>query len=496
MRCAVYIRVSTDKEEQKQSLENQKNMFYQIIEDRGWDVYKFYVDVDSGTTDKRENLQRLIEDAEQRKFDVILAKELSRLARNGGLSYRIKEIAEQNRIHIITSDGAINTLEGNAHMFGLYAWMYEQESQRISERIKGVLRTKARKGEFKGSTPPYGYRVTNGKLTIADDDTPNVVRRIFRMYLEGKGFDSIARALTREGYPTPTQVIGKKNAGQFWHGSSVKIILSNPHYVGDLVQGGQTTRSVTSKVRENVPKEKQVTIRDAHQAIILREDFDVVQKYMEGRKQQQAKPKAKKHMFTNYLFCADCGKSLWYVHYRKGYVCGNYYKHGKHTCSQHRVKEKELMQVILTDIRNKAETLNEKVIMGRLEANVLQARKQAEKQILSLQRRIDKLKEEKTGLIRLLARGNITEVDYKEAIDSSNAELTSLQEQLLGLKSLQENDDTTGNLVRLKKELRKFMKLNELTSEMVHRFVDKIIVEADGTVNIYYKFAPTALISA
>lgn len=139
MRCAVYIRVSTDKEEQKQSLENQKNMFYQIIEDRDWEVYKFYVDVESGTTDKRENLQCLIEDAEQRKFDVILAKELSRLARNGGLSYRIRDIAEQNRIHIITSDGAINTLEGNANMFGLYAWMYEQESQRTSTRIKAAL---------------------------------------------------------------------------------------------------------------------------------------------------------------------------------------------------------------------------------------------------------------------------------------------------------------------------------------------------------------------
>ncbi|NQF15765.1 DUF4368 domain-containing protein [Brevibacillus sp. HB1.3] len=71
-----------------------------------------------------------------------------------------------------------------------------------------------------------------------------------------------------------------------------------------------------------------------------------------------------------------------------------------------------------------------------------------------------------------------------------------MQEQLLGLKSLQENDDPTGSLVRLKKELRKFMKLTELTPEMVHRFVDKIIVEADGTVNIYYKFAPNALNSA
>ncbi|WP_276917324.1 recombinase family protein [Aneurinibacillus aneurinilyticus] len=271
---------------------------------------QLYVDVESGTTAKRINLQRLIEDAKQRKFDIILAKELSRLARNGGLSYQIKSIAEQNHIHIVTLDNAINTLDGNIHQFGLFAWIYEQESQRISDRIKSVLGSKARSGEFKGSIPPYGYRLENKRLILADDDTPNVIKCIFRMYLEGKGFDAIARSLTREGYPTPAQVAGKKNAGVYWQGTSVKKILSNPHYVGDLVQGRQTTRSVTSKVRIEIPKDKHVVCKNAHPPIISREDFEAVQQYMEGRKKQQAKPKAKKHLFTNYLYCADCGKAL------------------------------------------------------------------------------------------------------------------------------------------------------------------------------------------
>ncbi|MBD0383278.1 recombinase family protein [Paenibacillus sedimenti] len=496
MRCAVYIRVSTDKEEQKSSLENQRSLFYQYLEDRGWDVFDFYVDVESGTTGKRENLQRLIRDAKTRKFDVIVAKELSRLARNGGLSYQIRDMARDNSVHIVTLDNAINTIEGNGEMFGLYAWMYEQESQRTSTRIKASLSSKAKKGEFKGSVPPYGYRLNSGKLVLAEDDTPNNVKRIFRMYLDGKGFDAIARTLTREGCPTPAQVIGKKNAGLYWQGTSIKKILNNPHYVGDLVQGRQTTVSVTSKVREEVPRDKQIITEDAHHAIISREDFEAVQQYMEGRKRQQAKPKAKKHLFTNYLFCADCGKALWYVHYRKGYVCGNYYKHGKHVCSQHSVKEKVLIGVILDDIRNMANTLNEKEIMGRLEVKTLQARKQSEKQIQSLQRRIEKLKEQKTGLIRLLASGTIDESDYKEAAESGNAELCSLQDQLKGFQSLQASSSTGESIVRLKKELKQFMKLDELTSEMVHRFIDKIEVQADGSVNIHYKFTATALLTA
>ncbi|WP_081666922.1 recombinase family protein [Paenibacillus pinihumi] len=105
---------------------------------------------------------------------------------------------------------------------------------------------------------------------------------IYRMYREGKGFDAIARTLTREGVPTPAQVIGKKNAGQYWQGSSIKLILSNPHYVGDLVQFRQTTKSVTVKGREELPKEKQIIVKDTHPAIISREDFEAVQSTWKG----------------------------------------------------------------------------------------------------------------------------------------------------------------------------------------------------------------------
>ncbi|CAH1213080.1 hypothetical protein PAECIP111893_03627 [Paenibacillus plantiphilus] len=268
-------------------------------------------------------------------------------------------------------------------------------------------------GEFKGSVPPYGYRIQQSKLILADDDTPNVVKRIYRMYLEGKGFDSIARTLTREGLPTPAKVIGKKNAGLYWQGSSVKKILSNPHYVGNLEQGRQTTTSVICKERSELPKEQRIVVENAHPAIISKEDFEAVQRYMEGRKRQQAKPKAKKHLYTNHLYCADCGKSLWYVQYRKGYVCGNYYKHGKTACSQHSVKEKELTGVILDDLRRLVATLNEKEFMGQLEFKVKQAAKQAERQVQSLWRQIERLKEEKKNFIKLLASGTIMEVDYK-----------------------------------------------------------------------------------
>jgi len=335
MRCAVYVRVSTDKEEQKDSLKYQQELFYNYIAEKGWDIYKFYIDVESGTTAKREELQKLIEDAQNKEFDIILAKELSRLARNGELSYKIKNLCENQGIHIITLDNAINTLTGNTHMFGLYAWMYEQESQNTSNRVKETLKTRAKNGLFKGSNPPYGYEVRDGKLYIRNDETPNIVRRIFKEYLEGNGRQSIARRLYNEGIPTPAQIAGKANAGDKWHDSTIRCILTNPHYVGDLVQGRTTTVSVTSKRRKNVPKEEQFIIKNAHEPIISRETFDAVQNQLEQRRKYITAPKI--HLFTNVLFCADCGTGMWFRSNRDGYICGAYARHGKKACTAHTI---------------------------------------------------------------------------------------------------------------------------------------------------------------
>ena len=113
--------------------------------------------------------------------------------------------------------------------------------------MKETLRTRAKKGLFHGSNPPYGYEVIEGKLHIRNDDTPNIVKRIFGEYLAGSGRESIARRLYNEDIPTPADIAGKINAGDKWNDSTIKLILTNPHYVGDLVQSRSTTVSVTSK---------------------------------------------------------------------------------------------------------------------------------------------------------------------------------------------------------------------------------------------------------
>ena len=147
MRVAGYIRVSTNHEGQKESPENQKQLVLNYITDNNFDLYDFYTDIQTGTTDNREGLKKLISDAENKEFDVIVAKELSRLGRNVELLYQLKRIAETKGVRLITLDGKVDTQDFSKQaMFGLYAWIYESESQRISERIKSVYQMKYKSG--------------------------------------------------------------------------------------------------------------------------------------------------------------------------------------------------------------------------------------------------------------------------------------------------------------------------------------------------------------
>jgi site-specific DNA recombinase len=312
MKIAGYIRVSTNNEGQKESPENQKKMILDYIEENHCDLYDFYTDVQTGTTEKREGLKRLIQDAENKEFDVIVAKELSRLGRNVELLYQLKRVAETKGVRLITLDGKVDTQDFSKQaMFGLYAWIYESESQRISDRIKSVYHMKYKSGKFMGSIPPYGYTLHEGKLLLRNDYTVDIVREIFNKYLEGWGHDKIARYLTNRDIPTPSKLIKKANAGLYWHGSTVKKILKNPHYVGDLVQGRETTMNVTNKTRKVNDQSEWITISDAHEPIISREVFEQVQKLLEQKARRgRGGTRKRKHLFTNIAYCSECGTVL------------------------------------------------------------------------------------------------------------------------------------------------------------------------------------------
>lgn len=485
MKCAIYIRVSTQKIEQQASLKNQRELFINFIQERNWELYDFYVDIESGTTSNRENLNRLIKDMEQRKFSIILAKELSRLARNGELSYRIKNLAENNKIDIVTLDNAINTLEGNRSLFGLYAWLYEQESQRISERVKHSLTNKIKRGEFKGSVAPYGYKVENGQLQIRDDFCKAIVIRIFKDYLSGKGQTLIANELTREGVPTPAQTAGKSNASNEWHASSIKLILHNPHYLGHLVQGRQTTISVTSKARKEVAIDQYVTVENTHEPIIDEELFNEVQYRL--TKRRKVISGSNTHLFSNLLICDKCGKGFHYKANSKGYVCATYDRRGNQACSSHRVREAALTKTVIKELNQFIQNSSTAFGLKSVESSLLSSAEKLEAFRTNCQNQIASLNEQKNKALGHLINDIITKEEYQIFTQDLSSQIIKLKEDLSEYEKSLDGLDKNSYLKEIKK-ISAYGTITELNAEILTQFINSITIDQEGNPTINYRF--------
>lgn len=491
MKVAGYIRVSTDSEGQKESPENQKQLIFDFLKERDYDLFHFYTDVQTGTNDNREGLKNLIADAENNKFDVIVAKELSRLGRNVGLLYQLKKIAETKGIRIITLDGRVDTQDASKQaMFGLYAWMYENESQRTSERIKSVFQMKYKNGKFLGAHAPYGYTVRDGKLIIRDDYTVDVVRDIYSKYLEGWGHDKIARFLSNKQLPTPSTVLGKSNASKYWQGTSIKKILQNPHYVGDLVQGRETTLNVTNKKRVLLNEEDWVVMPNTHEPIISRELFEEAKHLLAMRARRgRGRTKAPKHLFTNIAYCSDCGKGMWYRSNRKGYICGTYARHGNIACTNHAVKEQNLIEAILNDLKAMYNKLNLPDLDAKVKQRINANEKKMTKQLQAIDKQVQKQMDLKKNALQKFVNDDITKDDYDDLVTYVQDTLQLLESEKRELKKMMDESHSVSKLSAIKEQLKNAVTFDTLTTEMLLRFIEKIEVKEDKSIKIYYKFA-------
>lgn len=186
MRCAIYIRVSTSKEEQKSSLENQREIFIKLIAERNYTLAGIYEYIASGTSTKhRPSFLNLIDDIKASKIDLVLTKEISRLGRSTIDIGKFYELYKETGVHLIALNNGVDTLTHNTQYISLYTAFAEMESENTSLVIKTGLDSIARYWRFKGSIPPLGYFVENGILKVRNDFTPNIVKTIFKEYISG-----------------------------------------------------------------------------------------------------------------------------------------------------------------------------------------------------------------------------------------------------------------------------------------------------------------------
>ena len=339
-RVAAYARVSSGKDAMLHSLSAQVSYYSNFIQNHGgWEYAGVYADEAlTGTKDNRENFQRLLADCRNGKIDMILTKSVSRFARNTlTLLETVRELKslgvdvyfEEQNIHTASSEGEL--------MLTIIASYAQEESLSASENQKWRVRQQFQNGKpWRGFM--MGYRYDGEKYVIVPEEA-EVVRSIFRDYLDGKGMAAIMKRLNEEGILT--------QQGFTWHQSAVSRILRNYAYTGNLLlQTKFRENHLTKRTLVNHGELPQYHAENTHEPIIDIGTYNLVQLEMARRAERFAKPQTKaKYPFTGLITCAGCGK-----HYRRKvtktgpvWICTTYNTLGKKACPSKAIPETTLM---------------------------------------------------------------------------------------------------------------------------------------------------------
>lgn len=354
MRCAIYARVSTGLDSQKDSLESQVSFFENHIKEKGWELVDVYADegITGTSTAQREELKRLMRDAERGRFDVVLIKALSRLSRDTSDCLNLVRTLNSCNVQLYSSrEGEIK----DELQLTVISAVNQRQSEDTSYNVSWGIAVKSRNGIFHG-TPPFGYnKIKPGKL-VPNVTHTHTVQLIFDLYLnKGMGVQAIANYLNDELGILPSRKNTKK-----WYDSSIRLILMNRHYVGDLVQGRSKVDSKDKihlqkkgyKKRHKIDENDWIVIPNQHEPLITREQFKAVQEKMKQKAVRVFRGRGKKSLFARVAFCADCGAGMNYKNDRHSYVCSTYQKNGSKNCSSHICKHDTLKQVVLANLKD------------------------------------------------------------------------------------------------------------------------------------------------
>ena len=305
LRVAAYCRVSTDREDQANSLHSQQKYFTEYIQTRqGWTLTEVYADAGiSGTsTRRREAFNRMVAQAETGGLDLILTKEVSRFARNTVDTLKYTRKLKELGVGVIFINDNIDTRENDVEL--RLTIIAQEESRKTSERVKWGQLRRMEAGVVFGNNSIYGFDIRGGRLFVKAEEA-QVVRLIYHKFLdEGKGTHVIARELYEAGIAPPKTAAGK------WSCVMILRILRNEKYVGDLLQKKFVTPDfLTHKKVPNRGQEEQVLLRDHHEAVIDRGTWDAVQRELTLRSAQQGdKSKhSNRYWCSGKIHCGACG---------------------------------------------------------------------------------------------------------------------------------------------------------------------------------------------
>ena len=498
----LYERLSRDDnlEGESYSIGNQKKLLTKVAKEKGYtNLVHFLDDGISGVTMDRPGFNDMMEQLAAGKAAAVFVKDLSRLGRNyievGRLT---EEFFPEHDIRLVAVSDNIDTAEGENELAPIRNLFNEWYARDISKKRRISNKIKGNAGEPMGP-PPYGYKKDpdDPKRWIVDEEAAQVVRRVFRMTLDGYGTEQIATIFSEEKILTPIAYWREKGVNRpgksklrgpyMWNSSTITHILSLQEYCGDILNFKTYSKSYKNKKRLANDRENWVIFQDVHEPIIERAVFEQVQQ-KRGKIRKRRTHEGERNMFSGLLVCADCGHNL-HFHFNQGnpdikyFNCSNY-KGNRGTCtSTHYVRVDFLEQVVLGEIRRLTKFASQfedefvKAVIGHSQQAEATDRKLKEKELKALQARDEEL----DGLFERIyednVSGKLSDDRFARMSRRYEEEQKELAEKIKALRAEIDKQNsqsmTTDMFISL---VRKYTRARKLTPRMLNELIEKIEV--------------------
>lgn len=498
------------------SISNQRDIIHKYIRENNLIFVDEYIDDGvSGTTFNRDGFNRMIEDIEQKRINMVITKDLSRFGRNEGQQLGYLDYFCENNIRYVAILDNVDTFDENNtsnEMIPIQCFFNEKHVRDTSKKMKASVYNKRSQGNFLGKTAPYGYiKDPNNKYKLLiDEEAASVVRRIFDLFINGTGICQISRILTEEKVPIPSEYknlnVGRKSTAYgIWNNRTISDMLQLPTYAGDLTQGRLKKPSYKSKRIIRPKKEDWIICKDKCPAIIDRETFNLAQNIYNRNK--NLGKNSQDILLKGFVYCKECGHTIGFrlqkaVTKKNGEVTrcyGNCNYWGKHKqyglCTPHNIKYYELEDLIISEIK--------KMCKGYLKANdlknVLASSDKTKKVLTDLEMKLKKLEKEvefssqkKEDLYNDKLEGNIDLELYKRMSNRITEETLAKENEIkeINTKIYNIKNNILDNDKRYDKAIKEFLEMKKPTVQLLSSIVDKIVIDEEKNIDIYYKFKP------
>lgn len=510
-----YIRLSREDSrgnDESESVQNQRLILTdwlrnQFDDDQYVLVDEFIDDGVSGTTDEeRPDFQRLLRFIEAGKINCVVVKNLARSFRNhADQGYYLEDWFVTRQVRFVSLyQQPIDTYKDpcGATNIGVpvQGVLNESHAKDTSENVRRVFDKKREKGLHIGSFAAYGYKKNpeDKNALVVDEEAAAVVRDIFAWFLDGMSKNAIVQTLNARGVLCPS--LYKRSKGlkyknpnaenkPLWNAKTVTQMLKNRLYVGDMVQGRYRVRSYKIHIQDAVPEDEWFIVENTHEPIIGREAFAQVQELL--KRDTRAAPGEKKlYLFSGFLRCADCGKSMCRSEVKGNvyYFCRTYKEQSKAACTKHSIRHSLLEAAVLHVIR-------QQVYMADANAQVLarvdgappkkSPTNKLDGLIAAREKELAKVTRYKQSLYQDWKDGNLTQGDYQqmyEAYGRQTERISAAVENLTAERAALKKNPHTENPTLT--AYRKSENFSELTRDLLIELVDHILVFENGSIRI------------